>query len=82
MVLKWIDPMNRKLHEDENLREYSNKSARDAASYAYADDLATCSAGLQVEYMQQMQAKWLSTFCTFSGLTIYPGEIKATMWVR
>jgi hypothetical protein len=79
MVLKWIDPKNRKHHEDETLREYSNETARDSAPYAYADDLATCSAGLQVEYMQQLQAKWLSAFCKFSGLTIHLGKIKATI---
>jgi hypothetical protein len=28
--------------------------------------------------MQQLQGKWLSAFCTFSGLTIHPGKIKAT----
>jgi hypothetical protein len=44
MVLEWIDPKNRKLLEDENLREYSKEKARVAATYAYADDLATCSA--------------------------------------
>jgi hypothetical protein len=76
MVLEWIDPKNRKLHEDKNLQDYSNKTARDTASHAYADDLATCSAGPQAEYMQQLQAKRLSAFCAFSGLTIHPGEIK------
>jgi hypothetical protein len=79
MVLKWIDPKNRKFHEDKNLREYSNETARDAVSYAYADDLATCSAGPQAEYMQQLQVKWLTTFCAFSGLSINPGKIKATI---
>jgi hypothetical protein len=29
--------------------------------------------------MQQLQAKWLSAFCAFSGLTIHPGKIKATI---
>jgi hypothetical protein len=29
--------------------------------------------------MQQLQAKWLSTFCEFSGLTIHSGKIKATI---
>jgi hypothetical protein len=49
MLLKWIDSKNRNLHEDKNLREYSNETARDAAIYAFADDLATCSAGPQAE---------------------------------
>jgi hypothetical protein len=57
MVLEWIVPKNRKLHEDENLREYSDKTARDAAPYAYADDLTTCSAGPQAQYMQQIHAE-------------------------
>jgi hypothetical protein len=44
MVLKWIVSKNRDLYEDENLvREYSNLTAIDAALYAYAYDLATCS---------------------------------------
>jgi hypothetical protein len=29
--------------------------------------------------MQQLQAKWLSAFCAFSGLTIHQGKIKATI---
>jgi hypothetical protein len=78
-ILEWIDPKNRKLHKNENLREYSDKTAINAAPYAYADDLATCSTGPQVEYMQQLQAKWLSAFCAFFGLTIHPGKIKATI---
>jgi hypothetical protein len=57
MILEWIDPKNRKLYEDENLREYSNETGRDAAPYAYADNLATCSAGSQAEYIQQLQAE-------------------------
>jgi hypothetical protein len=68
MVLEWIDPKKRKLHEVENLREYSNETARVAAPYAYADDLATCFAGRQAKYMQQLQAKWLTAFCTISKL--------------
>jgi hypothetical protein len=78
MVLEMIDPKKRKLHEDENLQEYTNETAKDAASYAYTDNLATCSAGLQVEYIQQLQVKWFFAFYTFSGLTINPGKIKAT----
>jgi hypothetical protein len=79
MVLESIDPKNKKLHKDESLQEYINEIARDAALYAYADDLATCSAGPQAEYTQQLQAKWLCTFCAFSGLMIYAGKIKATI---
>jgi hypothetical protein len=29
--------------------------------------------------MQQLQAKWLSEFCAFYGLTLHPGKIKATI---
>jgi hypothetical protein len=79
MVLEWINPKNRKLHDDENLREDNDQTARDAAPYAYIDDLATYSAGSQAEYMQQLRAKWLSAFCVFSGLTINPCKIKATI---
>jgi hypothetical protein len=57
--ITWIDPTNKKLHEDENLREYGNETANEAAPYAYEDDLATCSAVPQAEYMQQLQANWL-----------------------
>jgi hypothetical protein len=66
MVLKWIDSKNRKLHENKDLQEYSDETAIHAAPYAYADDLATCSAGPQAEYTQQLQATWLSAFCEFS----------------
>jgi hypothetical protein len=79
MILECINPKNRKLHDVESLREYRNKTARDAAPYAYADDLATCFASPLVEYMQQLQAKWLSEFCAFSGLTIHPDKIKANI---
>jgi hypothetical protein len=79
VVCSGLYSKNKKLHEDENLREYSNKTTRDAALYAYTDDLATCSAGPQAKCMQQLQAKWLSAFCTFSGLTIHAGKIKATI---
>jgi hypothetical protein len=51
-LLEWIDPKNRKLHEDVNLRQYTDQTAKDAAPYAYADDLITYSAGQQVAYMQ------------------------------
>jgi hypothetical protein len=57
MVLEWIDPKNTHLHMNENLLEYSDKIARDAALFAYADDLATCYAGPRAKYMQQLQAK-------------------------
>jgi hypothetical protein len=66
---------------NENLREYSNKTAINAAPYAYANNLATCSlyGHMLFEYMQQLQAKWLFVFSAFSGLTIHPGKIKATI---
>jgi hypothetical protein len=50
MLLEWIDPKNRYLHVNENLREYSDKTAINAAPYAYGDDLATCSAGPQAKW--------------------------------
>jgi hypothetical protein len=49
MVLEWIDP--------KNLQEYSDQTAINTASYADADDLATCSADPQAEYIQQLQGK-------------------------
>jgi hypothetical protein len=79
MILEWIDPKNRKLHENEDLQEYSDQTAINAAPYAYADNPVTCSAGPEAEYVQQLQATWLSAFCAFSGLTIHPGKIKATI---
>jgi hypothetical protein len=77
MILEWIDPKNRKLHENEDLQKYSDITAINDAPYAYIDDLATCSAGPQAEDMQQLQ--WLSAFYALSGLTIYLGKIKATI---
>jgi len=79
MVLEWIDPRNRHLHVNEDNQAYSDRTAQDAVPFAYADDLATCASGPQAEYLQQLQATWLSAFCAFSGLTIHPGKIKATI---
>jgi hypothetical protein len=79
ILLEWIDPRNRHLHVDENLEAYDDVTARDAAPFAYADDLATISSGTKGEYMLQLQATWLSSFCAFAGLVIHPGKIKSTV---
>jgi hypothetical protein len=47
VVLEWIDPKSRNLHLNENLREYNDQTAINAATYAYAAD---------DQYMQQLQA--------------------------
>jgi hypothetical protein len=41
MVLELIDSKNKHLHGNEILREYSDKTARDVAPFAYTDGLAT-----------------------------------------
>jgi hypothetical protein len=74
---KWMK--DKRLQENQDLQEFSNQTAINATPYAYADNLATCSANPQAEYMQQLQATWLSAFCAFSGLTIHLGKIKATI---
>jgi hypothetical protein len=79
MVLEWIDLKNRHLHVNENLRVYSDETARDAAPFTYADDLATVSGGPFAEFLRQLQEKWFSAFCAFSGLMIHPGKIQTTI---
>ena len=55
ILLEWIDPRNRHLHQDETLEPYDDRTAQDSAPFAYADDLATCSSGIKAQYMQQLR---------------------------
>jgi hypothetical protein len=70
MVLEWINPKNRQLHVNENLQEYSDQTAINAAPSAYADDLATCSAGPQTEYIQ-IKCPINPTLTTYKYLGVY-----------
>jgi hypothetical protein len=79
ILLEWIDPRNRHLHVDEQLEPYDEVAAQSAAPVAYADDLTTCSSGPKAQYLQQLQADWLSSFCAFTGLRIHPDKIRATI---
>jgi len=78
MLLEWIDPRNRHLHTAEGDLDYSDEDAEQAKLNAYADDLGTATAGPRAEYMQQLQAKWVSAFCTFTGLVMNPSKIQPT----
>jgi hypothetical protein len=79
ILLEFIDPNNRYLHVAETHLDYSDEDALLAKPSAYADDLATATAGPNGEYMQQVQATWLSAFCAFSGLVMHPAKIKPTV---
>ena len=79
ILLEFIDPTNRHLHIAETDLDYTDEDAQLANPSAYADDLATITAGPNAEYMQQVQATWLSAFCAFTGLMIHPAKIKATL---
>jgi phosphate/sulfate permease len=41
----------------------------------YADYLATVTGSSRAEYMQQLQATWLSAFCAFTGLVMHPARV-------
>ena len=78
ILLEFIDPSNRHLHVAENLN-YSDHDIAHTNSNAFADDLATVTSGPNGEYMQQLQATWLSAFCAFAGLVMHPTKIKPTI---
>jgi len=78
ILLEFIDPNNRDFHIAERL-DYFDEDARLANPSAYADDLCTITGGPNAEYMQQLQATWLSAFCAFTGLVMHPAKIKATI---
>jgi hypothetical protein len=79
ILLELIDPRNRHLHVAEKQLTYSDDDADKANPAAFADDLATITAGPNAEHMQQIQATWLSAFCAFTGLVIHPAKIKPTL---
>jgi len=79
ILLEFIDPTNRHLHLAEKNISYSDEDAQKVNPSAYADDLATVTSGPNAEYMQQLQATWLSAFCAFAGLVIHPAKIRTTL---
>ena len=78
ILLEWIDPANRFLHTGER-NTYSNDDIDKTTMAAYADDLCTITGGMNRAYMQQIQAKWLSAICAFTGLVLHPKKIKPTI---
>ena len=79
ILLEWIDPKNRHLHKAERHLNYSQNDIDHTQMDAYADDLATITGGPNAEYMQQLQATWLSAFCAFTGLVMHPAKIVSTI---
>lgn len=79
ILLDWIDPANRDLHQDEAGLEYSDQDVHDCKAAAYADDLATCAGGDNGPRMQQIITNWLSAFCAFAGLVIHPAKVYTTI---
>ena len=79
MLLEWIDPANRFLHNSEKESKYSEEDIIKAKMAAYADDLCTITGGPRGAFMQTLQAKWLSAFCAFTGLVLHPKKIKPTI---
>ena len=78
ILLEWIDPANRDLHQDEDIH-YSNEDIANTTSTAYADDLATTARGPNANKMQQLTTNWLSAFCAFAGLVIHPAKVQSTI---
>jgi len=79
ILLDFIDPANRHFHEAEGDLQYTNTDIDNTSLNAYADDLSTLTSGPKAEYMQQLQATWLSAFCAFAGLVIHPAKIHTTI---
>jgi hypothetical protein len=79
IMLEFIDPANRFLHAAESGITYTDEDIRATQLNAYADDLCTITSGPRAGYMQTLQAKWLSAFCTFTGMAMHPLKIKPTM---
>jgi hypothetical protein len=69
MVLEWIDP----IESSTKIRMCENTATKQSETSLHMHTQTTWPHTLLV------QAKWLSAFCTFSGLTVYPGKIKATI---
>jgi hypothetical protein len=45
----------------------------------YANDLDTVTGGPRAEYMQQLQATWLSAFCVVTALMRHPAKVVSTI---
>jgi hypothetical protein len=59
--------------------DYDQDDIERTQMIAYADDLATVTGGPRAEYMQQLQATWLSAFCAFTGLVMHPAKVVSTI---
>ena len=73
--LMWIalcDMFNYFLHTLEKESIYSEDNILKARMAAYGD-------GQKRALMQSLLAKWLSTFCTFTGMVLHPNKIKPTI---
>ena len=57
---------------------YTAAGAKKSNPQAYADDLNTMTAGPNAQFMQHLQATWLSAFCAFTGMEMHPDKIHAT----
>ena len=79
ILLEWIDPANRELHSAESDLHYTAEDISEAQMNAYADDLCTITGGPNAAHLQSTQAKWLSAFCAFTGLTMHPAKIIPTI---
>jgi hypothetical protein len=75
ILLEWIEPANRQLHEAVTNLDYDQTDIDNTNTVSYADNLATVTGGPRAEYMQQLQATWLSAFCAFTGLVMHPAKI-------
>ena len=62
-----------------NLIDYQHCTCLKAKMAAYAEDLCTITGGPNRAFIQTLQAKWLSTFCTFTGMVLHPNQIKPTI---
>ena len=79
ILLDFIDLANRHFHLAESDLDYTNEDIDHTHLNAYTDNLSTPTGGPKDEYMQQLQATWLSAFCAFAGLVIHPAKIHTTI---
>jgi hypothetical protein len=80
ILLEWIDPANYNLRKAKVDLDYNQDDIEHTQIIAYADDLATVTGSPRAEYMQQIQATWLSAFCAFTGLVMYSAKVVSTIF--
>jgi hypothetical protein len=71
--------VDRNLHKAKVNIDYDQDDIKRTQIIAYTDDLTTVTGGPCAEYMQQLQANWLSAFCDFTELVMHPAKVVSTI---